>query len=699
MFKTFETEFAGRKLSVEIGKYAEQANGSCLIRCGDTALLVNATMSKQAREGIDFFPLSVEFEEKQYSVGKIPGGFIRREGRPSEKAILTSRLIDRPIRPLFPKGFYNDVQIVATAMSVDTNVPPDIYAMIGSSVALTISDIPFYGPTGSVTIGMVDGAYVINPDSEQREKSVLHLTVSGTKDAVMMVEAGAKEVTEEQMLEAIMIAHEEIKRLVAWQEKIREEVGKEKQVFDYYKVPEEIEKDVRDYAADKIAWVMECFDRKEREARENQVEEEVQAHFAEAYPDKTREISDALYAIKKETMRRKILDYGVRPDGRGVFDVRPIWCDVHMFSRTHGSAVFTRGQTQVITLTTLGALNDAQELDGIDELEQKRYMHHYNMPPYSTGEARPMRSPGRREIGHGALAERALEPMIPSEEEFPYAIRLVSEAVSSNGSTSMASVCGSTLSLMDAGVPIKAPVAGAAMGLIKDNESDKVAVLTDIQGLEDFLGDMDFKVAGTEKGITAIQMDIKIKGIDEPILKRALAQAKEARMFILNKMLATLDKPRDEVSPYAPKTIIFHINTDKIREVIGPGGKMINKIIDETGVKIDIEDSGRVIIYAVDSASGNAAKKMIDAIAKDVEVGEVYLGTVVRIMPFGAFVELLPGKDGLVHISKLANERVEKVEDVVNIGDKIMVKVVEIDDKGRVNLTRKGLIPEKGESK
>lgn len=699
MFKTFETEFAGRRLSVEIGKYAEQANGSCLIRCGDTALLVNATMSKQAREGIDFFPLSVEFEEKQYSVGKIPGGFIRREGHPSEKAILTSRLIDRPIRPLFPKGFYNDVQIVATAMSVDNNIPPEIYAMIGSSVALTISDIPFYGPTGSVSIGMVDGAYVINPDSEQREKSVLNLTVSGTKDAVMMVEAGAKEVTEEEMLEAIMLAHEEIKKLVAWQEQIQAEVGKEKQVFEYYAVPENIEKDVREFATDKIAWVMECFDRKEREARENQVEQEVQEHFAELYPEKAREISDALYAIKKETMRRKILDYGVRPDGRGVFDIRPIWCDVHMFARTHGSAVFTRGQTQVISLTTLGALNDAQELDGIDEVEQKRYMHHYNMPPYSTGEARPIRSPGRREIGHGALAERALEPMIPSEEEFPYAIRVVSEAVSSNGSTSMASVCGSTLSLMDAGVPIKAPVAGAAMGLIKDTQSDKVAVLTDIQGLEDFLGDMDFKVAGTEKGITAIQMDIKIKGIDEPILKRALAQAKDARLFILNKMLATLDRPRDEVSPYAPKTIIFYINTDKIREVIGPGGKMINKIIDETGVKIDIEDSGRVIIYAVDSASGAAAKKMIDAIAKDVEVGEVYLGTVVRIMPFGAFVELLPGKDGLVHISKLANERVEKVEDVVNIGDKIMVKVIEIDDKGRVNLTRKGLIPEKEEKK
>ncbi|MBS6475969.1 MAG: polyribonucleotide nucleotidyltransferase [Clostridiales bacterium] len=695
MVRVFETEFAGRKLSIETGKYAEQANGSCIVRCDETAVMVNVTMAKQPREGIDFFPLNVEFEEKQYSVGKIPGGFIRREGRPSEKAILTSRLIDRPIRPLFPKGFYNDVQVVATAMSVDTNVPPDIYAMIGSSVALSISDIPFAGPTGSVTVGLIDGAFVINPDSEQREKSKLHLTVSGTKDAIMMVEAGANEVTEDEMLEAIMIAHEEIKKLVAFQEEIVAEIGKEKKQIEVYKVPDEVQAAVREYATEKIQWVMEEFDRHAREDRENQVEEDVQAHFAEIFPEMQREINDALYVIKKETMRRKILDHGVRPDGRGLFDIRPIWCDVHMFARPHGSAVFTRGQTQVITMTTLGPIGDAQELDGIDDTELKRYMHHYNMPPYSTGEAKPMRSPGRREIGHGALAERALEPMIPSVEEFPYAIRLVSEAVSSNGSTSMASVCGSTLSLMDAGVPIKAPVAGAAMGLIKDTESDKVAVLTDIQGLEDFLGDMDFKVAGTAKGITAIQMDIKIKGIDEPILKRALAQAHDARMFILNKMLAVLDKPRSELSKYAPKTIVFHINVDKIREVIGPGGKMINKIIDETGVKIDIEDDGRVVIYSSDQESGAKAKKMIDAIAKDIEVGEVYLGTVVRIMPFGAFVELLPGKDGMVHISKLAHERVEKVEDVVNIGDQIMVKVVEIDDKGRINLSRKDLLPNK----
>lgn len=691
--KKFETQFAGRTLSVEIGKYAEQANGACLIRCGDTALMVSATMSKQPRPGIDFFPLSVDFEEKQYSVGKIPGGFIRREGRPSEKAILTSRLIDRPIRPLFPKGLFNDVVVVATVLSVDTDVAPDIYGMIGSSVALTVSDIPFAGPTGSVTVGYSNGKYILCPTEAERQESLLHLTVSGTKDAVMMVEAGAKEVSEAVMLEGILFAHEEIKKLVAWQEEIAREIGKQKLDVELYKVPEDIKLAVTEFAKEKINWVMECFDRHEREGREQQVEAEVQAHFAETYPEKTREIGDALYSLKKETMRRKIIDQGVRPDGRSTMEVRPIWCETGLFARTHGSAVFTRGQTQAMTLTTLGALNDAQSLDGIDNEEYKRYMHHYNMPAFSTGEAKTSRSPGRREIGHGALAERALEPMIPDEETFPYAIRVVSEVLSSNGSTSMASVCGSTLSLMDAGVPIKAPVAGAAMGLIKDEKTGKVAVLTDIQGLEDFLGDMDFKVAGTAEGITAIQMDIKIKGIDKPVLQQALAQAFDARMHILGIMLKELAKPRTELSPYAPKTMVFHINTDKIREVIGPGGKMINKIIDETGVKIDIEDDGRVVIYFINPEAGAAARRMIDAIAKDVEVGEVYLGTVVRILPFGAFVELLPGKEGMVHISKLANERVEKVEDVVKIGDQIMVKVVEIDDKGRVNLTRKGLIP------
>lgn len=694
-FKQFKTTYAGRELTVETGKYCGQTNGSCVVRCGDTVVMVSATMSKQPREGMDFFPLSVEFEEKQYSAGKIPGGYIRREGRASEKAILTSRLIDRPIRPLFPKGLFNDVQIVATCLSVDLDNMPDVLAMLGSSIALTISDIPFAGPTGAVTVGLIDGEYVLNPNAEQRRVSRMHLTVSGTKDAVMMVEAGAKEVTEDEMLEGIMVAHEEIKKIVAWQEEIRAEIGKEKLEMELYHVPEDIDKAVREYAYDKIVWVMDTFDRHEREVREEQAENEVQEHFAEIYPDSKRYISDSLYYIKKEVMRNKILDHGVRPDGRKVDEIRTIWCEAGMFPRTHGSAVFTRGQSQAMTLTTLGPLSDVQELDGIDGETSKRYMHQYNMPGYATGEPKPLRAPGRREIGHGALAERALEPVIPSEENFPYAIRVVSEIVSSNGSTSMASVCGSTLSLMDAGVPIKAPVAGAAMGLIKDTRegSDKVQVLTDIQGLEDFLGDMDFKVAGTKDGITAIQMDIKIKGIDRAILQRALAQAKDARMFIMGKMLETLPEPRHELSPYAPKTMSFKIDVDKIREVIGTGGKVINGIIAETGVKIDISDDGTVVIYAVDQASGDKAKKMIDDIVKEIEVGETYYGTVARIMDFGAFIELLPGKEGLCRIGELDNKFVKKVTDVVNVGDKIMVRVIEIDDKGRINLSRKALLP------
>ncbi len=694
-FKQFKTTYAGRELTVETGKYCGQTNGSCVVRCGDTVVMVSATMSKQPREGMDFFPLSVEFEEKQYSAGKIPGGYIRREGRASEKAILTSRLIDRPIRPLFPKGLFNDVQIVATCLSVDLDNMPDVLAMLGSSIALTISDIPFAGPTGAVTVGLIDGEYVLNPNAEQRKVSRMHLTVSGTKDAVMMVEAGAKEVTEDEMLEGIMVAHEEIKKIVAWQEEIRAEIGKEKLEMELYHVPEDIDKAVREYAYDKIVWVMDTFDRHEREVREEQAENEVQEHFAEIYPDSKRYISDSLYYIKKEVMRNKILDHGVRPDGRKVDEIRTIWCEAGMFPRTHGSAVFTRGQSQAMTLTTLGPLSDVQELDGIDGETSKRYMHQYNMPGYATGEPKPLRAPGRREIGHGALAERALEPVIPSEESFPYAIRVVSEIVSSNGSTSMASVCGSTLSLMDAGVPIKAPVAGAAMGLIKDTRegSDKVQVLTDIQGLEDFLGDMDFKVAGTKDGITAIQMDIKIKGIDRAILQRALAQAKDARMFIMGKMLETLPEPRHELSPYAPKTMSFKIDVDKIREVIGTGGKVINGIIAETGVKIDISDDGTVVIYAVDQASGDKAKKMIDDIVKEIEVGETYYGTVARIMDFGAFIELLPGKEGLCRIGELDNKFVKKVTDVVNVGDKIMVRVIEIDDKGRINLSRKALLP------
>ena len=689
MDKKYSMELAGRTLTLEFGRYAQQANGSVLVRYGDTVVLVCATAAAQPRPGMDFFPLSVEFEEKLYSVGKIPGGFIKREGRPTEKAILTSRLIDRPIRPLFPKGMRNDVQVVATVLSVDTNQPPEIPAMIGSSVALSISDIPFAGPTGAVNVGLVDGEYVINPNDEQRAASDLNLTVSGTKDAVMMVEAGANEVTEEVMLKGILLAHEEIKKLVAFQEQIVAEIGKPKREFPLELVGDDIKEAVRAFSYDRMVWAFDTFERYEREAREAVVTQEAHAEFDAQFEGREREIDDALYAIKKEIMRGKILDAGVRPDGRALTEVRPIWCETGILPRTHGSAVFTRGQTQVMTVVTLGAMGDVQVLDGLSNEDTKRYMHHYNFPPYSTGEAKPMRGPGRREIGHGALAERALEPMIPSEEEFPYAIRLVSEVMSSNGSTSQASVCGSTLSLMDAGVPIKRPVAGAAMGLIKaSDDSGKVAILTDIQGLEDFLGDMDFKVAGTTEGITAIQMDIKIKGIDEPILRQALRQAHDARMFILGKMLECLPAPRDHMSKYAPKITRFTINPEKIREVIGPGGKMINKIIAETGVKIDIEDDGRVYISTPDEEASARARSMIEGIAKDPQVGDVFRGKVVRIMQFGAFVEFAPGKDGLVHISKLADKRVEKVEDVVNIGDELEVRVAEIDSQGRINLVR-----------
>ena len=693
MFKQYEMELGGRKLVLEFGKYAEQANGSTFVRYGDTVLLVTATASDKPRDGIDFFPLSVDFEEKLYSVGKIPGGFIKREGRPSEKAILTSRLIDRPLRPLFPKGMRNDVQVVAVAMSVDTNNAPEIPAMIGSSAALCVSDIPFAGPTGAVNIGLVDGEFIVNPNDEQRAASELALTVAGTKDAVMMVEAGAKEVSEEVMLKAILFAHEEIKKIVAFIEGIQAEIGKPKREFPLYLPGEDVKSAVREFAMDKVRWMFETFDRNERNAREEQVKQEVEEHFAEQFEGRMAEVGDALYGLQKEVMRRHIIDEGVRPDGRKLTEVRPIWCETGILPRPHGSAVFTRGQTQVLTTVTLGAMGDVQILDGISPEESKRYMHHYNFPPYSTGEAKPLRSPGRREIGHGALAERALEPMIPSEEEFPYALRLVSEVMSSNGSTSQASVCGSTLALMDAGVPIKRPVAGVAMGLIKDVENTgKVAVLTDIQGLEDFLGDMDFKVAGTHKGITAIQMDIKIKGIDEPILRQALAQAYDGRMHILGKMLETLPAPRPHLSKYAPKIIRFTINPDKIREVIGPGGKMINKIIAETGVKIDIEDDGRVYIATPDEAAAAKARSLIEGIAKDLQVGDIVTGPVVRIMSFGAFIEYAPGKDGMIHISKLANERVEKVEDVVNIGDVLECRVAEIDSQGRINLVRNDIV-------
>ena len=691
--KTFSMQLAGRTLTVETGKYAEQAGGSALVRCGDTAVLVCATVAKAPRDGVDFLPLSVEFEEKMYSVGKIPGGFIKREGRPSERAILASRLIDRPLRPLFSKGFYNDIQVIATVLSVEPDVQPEILAMIGSSIALSISDAPFMGPTGAVSVGYVDGEYIINPNSAEREKSRLSLTVAGTRDAVMMVEAGANELTEAEMLKAILLAHETIKQIVSFIESIAAEIGKPKMEVNIYQPDPEFVALVREYAMDKVEWSLDTFDRKEREARSAEVKAEVTEHFAENFPDSAKDVDAILYNITKEIVRDKIINRGIRPDGRKQEEIRPIWSEVGILPRTHGSAVFTRGQTQVMTIATLGALDEGQTLDGISEDTFKRYMHQYNMPPYSVGETRPVRSPGRREIGHGALAERALVPMLPSEEEFPYAIRLVSEVISSNGSTSQASICASTMALMDAGVPIKKPVAGVAMGLIKDVDNGNIAVLTDIQGLEDFLGDMDFKVAGTREGITAIQMDIKIKGIDEQILTRALEQARRGRLFILDKMMETISAPRAEISPFAPRVLQFTIHPDKIREVIGSGGKTINKIIADTGVKIDIEDDGRVFILSPDAEASAAAKKIIDSIVKDIEVGEVFLGKVVNILPIGAQVELKPGKKGLVHIKNLDNKFVERVEDVVSVGDEILVRVIDIKPDGKIDLTRKGLLP------
>lgn len=698
--KIFKTAVGGREMSVEVGAYCGQANGSCIVRCGDTVVMVNATMAKEPREGMDYFPLSVDYEEKMYAVGKIPGGFKKREGRASDKAILTARLIDRPIRPLFPKGMYNDVSVVATVLSVDTNIPPEVFGMIGSSIALSISDIPFAGPTGSVVVGLVDGQYVINPDSAQRAKSKLHLSLSGTRDAIMMVEAGADVVTEQEMLGAILFGHEEIKKIVSFIDGIVAEVGKPKVEIELETIPADIDAAVRAYADKKMDYVLESFDRTERDQREDALNEDVLAHFADEFNDvakKTKFILDSLYYLKKEKVRAKILDGGVRPDGRSLTDIRPIWCEVGLLPRAHGSAVFTRGQTQAMTVATLGTISEVQKLEGLDDEYYKRYMHQYNMPGYSTGEAKPLRSPGRREIGHGALAERALEPVLPSEEEFPYAIRTVSEILSSNGSTSQASVCGSTLSLMDAGVPIKAPVAGIAMGLIKDADHHRVAVLSDIQGLEDFLGDMDFKVAGTAEGITAIQMDIKIKGIDEEILTKALEQARKGRLFILDKMLSVLPEPRKELSKWAPKIVSFSIDPDKIRDVIGSGGKTINKIIDETGVKIDINDEGQIFIASNDMDAIAQARKIVENIVRDVEVGDVYEGKVVKIMEndkgqFGASVNFAPGKDGMIHISKLSKERVDKVTDVVNVGDIVLVKVIKIDEKHRVDLRLKEII-------
>ena len=698
--KIFKTTLGGRELVIETGAYCGQANGSCIVRCGDTVVMVNATMAKAPREGMDYFPLGVDYEEKMYAVGKIPGGFKKREGRASDKAILTSRLIDRPIRPLFPKGLYNDVTVIATVLSVDVNISPEVLGMIGSSVALSISDIPFAGPTGSVVVGYVDGEYVINPDLEQRAKSKLHLNLAGTKDAIMMVEAGANIISEKEMLDAILFGHEEIKKIVAFIESIQAEVGKPKAEVELEKIPEDIDAAVRAYANEKMDAVLENFDRSAREVAEDALDEDVLAHFADDFNDvakKTKFILDSLYYLKKEKVRAKIVNDGVRPDGRALTEIRPIWCEVGMLPRVHGSAVFTRGQTQAMTTCTLGTISEVQKLEGLDEDYYKRYMHQYNMPGYSTGEAKPLKSPGRREIGHGALAERSLEPVLPSEEEFPYAIRTVSEILSSNGSTSQASVCGSTLALMDAGVPIKAPVAGVAMGLIKDTESGKVAVLTDIQGLEDFLGDMDFKVAGTTEGITAIQMDIKIKGIDEAILTRALEQARQGRLHILSKMMEVIDAPRADLSKWAPKIVSFAVDPDKLGDIIGKGGKTINKIIEETGVKIDISEDGTVFVASNDSAAIKKARTIIENIVRDVEIGDIYEGKVVKIMEndkgqFGASVNFAPGKDGMIHISKLSKERVEKVTDVVNVGDTVLVKVIKIDEKHRVDLMLKEVI-------
>ena len=692
MEKVFKTTIGGRAFDVQTGKLAQLANGSVVVRYGDTVVLVTAVASSSPREGIDFFPLSVDYEERLYSVGKIPGGFIKREGRPTEKAVLTSRLIDRPIRPLFPKGYRNDVQVVATVLSVDQECTPDVVAMIGSSIALSISDIPFNGPTGSVVIGLIDNQFIVNPTANEREISKLHLVVSGTKDAIMMVEAGSNEISEEVMLDAIMFAHDQIKNIVDFIEEIVNEIGKPKQEVKIFSPDETIEQEVREYTTAKMLDAIKTVDKLERNESMDRVKSEVLEYFSEKYPENMKEVDALLYQITKELVRKLILEDGIRPDNRAHNEIRPISCEVSVLPRTHGTGLFTRGQTQALTVATLGAIGDAQILDGLGDEESKRYMHHYNFPPYSVGEARFMRGPGRREIGHGALAERALEYVIPTEAEFPYTIRLVSEILSSNGSTSMASVCGSTLALLDAGVPIKSSVAGIAMGLIK--EENKVAILSDIQGMEDFLGDMDFKVAGTDKGITAVQMDIKIEGIDKGILQKALAQAKEGRLYILSKMNEVISRPREEMSPYAPRIINITINPDKIRDLIGPGGKTINRIIDETKVKIDIEDDGRVFIMATNVEDGNRALKIIEGIVKEPQVGEVYMGKVVRILNFGAFVEFLPGKEGLVHISQIAKEKIPKVEDVLKIGDEVLVKVIEIDKQGRINLSRKAALVE-----
>lgn len=687
---SYSIELGGRTLTMEIGKIAKQANGAVLVRYGDTAVVVAATGTKTPREGVDFFPLTVDFEEKMYAVGKIPGGFIKREGRPAETAILTSRLIDRPIRPMFPEGYHNDVQIVATAVSVDPDNAPDIPAMIGASCALSISDIPFEGPIAGVRVGMIDGQYIINPTIEQAKVSRLNLAVAGTKDAILMVEAGAKEISEDEMLDAIWFGHEEIKKLVEWQEKIMAEVGKPKMEVPVYEPPAELAAEIEAYGAEQLKAALMDANKLEREENVARIKAEIADAFMEKYPDNAKDVAYITQKLVKKIVRRTISVDKIRPDGRALDEVRPVTCEVGLLARPHGSALFTRGQTQILNVLALAPLSEAQTLDGLGVELTKRYIHHYNFPPYSVGETKPLRSPGRREIGHGALAERALLPVIPSEEEFPYAIRLVSETLESNGSSSMGSVCASTLSLMDAGVPIKAPVAGVAMGLVKDG--DYFTILTDIQGLEDALGDMDFKVAGTKNGITAIQMDIKIDGINKEIFKQALAQAKRGREHIMGIMLDCISEPRKELSKYAPKITTIHVDPEKISKIIGPGGKTIKKIVEETGAKIDIEEDGRVYIAAVNSEEAAKAIDMINGITAEAEVGKVYTGKVTRLMAFGAFVEILPGKEGLVHISQLSTERINKVEDVVSVGDEIVVKVTEIDQKGRINLSRKAVL-------
>ena len=694
MYRKFEMELAGRPLVVETGRYAELAGGAAMVRYGDTVVLSTATASAKPREGVDFFPLSVDYEERLYAVGKIPGGFIKREGKPSEKAILTSRVIDRPIRPLFPKDLRNDVGVVNTVLSVDHDNSPEITAMIGSSIAISISDIPFNGPIGGVSVGLVDGEYILNPTLEQREKSDLALTVAGSKEKVVMIEAGANEVKEDVMLGAILFGHEHIKKICEFIEGIQAEIGKEKFAYEPHEVDAEIYADMESYAKEKVMFALDTNDKNIREARLKEVKADIYEHFADKYTEEEHgvEIEEALYKMQKTIVRRWLLDEGKRVDGREILEIRPLSADVGILPRTHGSGLFARGQTQVLTIATLGAMGDAQTLDGLDENDEKRYMHHYNFPSFSVGETKPSRGPGRREIGHGALAERALVPVIPSAEEFPYAIRLVSEVLSSNGSTSQGSVCGSTLALMDAGVPIKAPVAGISVGLV--TEGDRYLTMLDIQGLEDFFGDMDFKVAGTKEGITAIQMDIKIDGLTPEIIETALRQTRDARYHIIDDViLKAIEAPRSDLSQYAPKIFTMNIDPDKIRDVIGSGGKTIQKIIAETGAKIDIEDDGTVYIATPD---GDAAKKTVEiikGITGDIEVGSVYNAKVVNIIPIGAFVEFLPGKEGLVHISKLEHRRVEKVEDVVKIGDEFPVKVIEIDRQGRINLSRKDCIP------